>query len=82
MMWKIIDMYMGYKKWKWIVAFIEEDNMIQKVQYISDGGDELLLINGITVCEHKKLYIEDVLSVLDEFGIIEYERNYNVHRTK
>ena len=56
--------------------------MISKVQYIIDDGDELLLINGITVYEHKKLYIEDVLSVLDELGIIEYERNYNVHRTK
>ena len=48
------------------------NNCIPEVVFI-DSHDEELIINGKSVCKHRCLYPSDVLSVLDEYGVIKFK---------
>lgn len=58
------------------IIFTHEDTkMLLDKPYVvlCDSADEELLINGESVCCHKRLYPFDVLNALQKYGIINFE---------
>lgn len=54
---------------EWLAGYMKQIAIVE----FADDIDEELLINGKSVCSHKHLYPSDILTALDEHGIIKFK---------
>lgn len=54
---------------EWLTGYMKQIAIVE----FADDIDEELLINGKSVCSHKHLYPSDILTALDEYGIIKFK---------